>query len=141
MPVYASERLFVAQTVFVTHYRSQKPRQNPRREPAMITEFVLFDLPVGMTREEVVAGMHKVAPKWRANPRLVRKTFIYDAEARKAGAYYLWPEKSDAEAAHDAAWRQSIREGFGSDPEIRYFETPVVIDNALGRIVTEDAEA
>jgi len=28
----------------------------------VITEYVLFDLPAGISREEVVAGMHEVAP-------------------------------------------------------------------------------
>lgn len=31
----------------------------------MIAEFVLFYLPAGMSREEVVASMRAVAPKWR----------------------------------------------------------------------------
>lgn len=107
----------------------------------MITEFVLFDVPAHMDREAVVASMHKVAPKWQANQRLVRKTFIWDPEARQAGAYYLWPSRADAEAAHDAAWRQSVRENFGGEPVIRYFETPLVVDNALGRLVSEDEAA
>ena len=29
----------------------------------MITELVIFDLPKGMTREQVVEGMRKVAPQ------------------------------------------------------------------------------
>lgn len=102
----------------------------------MITEYVLFRLPPGITRDEVVAGMHEVAPRWRAEPNLVRKTFVYDAEAGQAGAFYLWNDRASAEAAHDAAWRQRIRDAYGSEPEIRYFDTPLVVDNALGRLVS-----
>ncbi|PQO24610.1 monooxygenase [Rhodobacteraceae bacterium WD3A24] len=101
----------------------------------MITEYVLFGLRPGMSREEVVEGMRGVAPKWRANPDLIRKTFIYDAEAEQAGAFYLWKTRAAAEAAHDAAWRQSVRDNFGSEPEIRYFETPLVVDNAMERVI------
>ena len=101
----------------------------------MITEYVLFRLPSGITREEVVAGMHEVAPRWRAEPNLVRKTFIYDPEAGVAGAFYLWNDRASAEAAHDDAWRQRIRDAYGSEPETRYFETPLVVDNALGKLV------
>jgi hypothetical protein len=103
----------------------------------MITEYVLFDLPAGLSREAVVAGMHEVAPRWRAEPDLIRKTFVYDAERRQAGAFYLWTNREAAVRAHDDAWRQRIRQTYGSDPVVRYFETPLVVDNALGGLVAE----
>ncbi|MBE7417732.1 MAG: YdhR family protein [Ideonella sp.] len=101
----------------------------------MITEYVLFDLPQGITREAVVAGMHEVAPRWRAEPTLIRKTFVFDAQANQAGAFYLWHDRAAAEAAHDDAWRQRIRSAYGSEPVIRYFDTPLVVDNALGKLI------
>ncbi len=70
----------------------------------MITEYVLFDLPAGISREE-------------------------------AGAFYLWTDRASAEAAHDEAWRHRIRTAYGSEPRVRYFDTPLVLDNALGRLV------
>jgi hypothetical protein len=103
----------------------------------MITEFVLFDLPPGLDRATVVQGMHEVAPRWAADPALIRKTFVYDAEAGQAGAVYLWPDRAAAESAHDSAWRQRIVDAYGSAPVIRYFETPLVVDNALGRVIEE----
>ena len=104
----------------------------------MITEYVLFDLPAGITREEVVAGMREVAPHWRATPDLVRKTFIHDPTANQAGAFYLWTHRAAAERAHDAAWRQRLRDTYGCEPTVRYFDTPLVVDNALGEVI--DAE-
>lgn len=101
----------------------------------MITEYVLFDPPADMPREAVIAGMHEVAPRWRQERQLVRKTFVYDEEARVAGAFYLWLDRAAAEAAHDEAWRARIRAHDGSEPRIRYFETPLVVDNALGRVI------
>lgn len=101
----------------------------------MITEFVLFSLPPGLPHEAVVQGMHEVAPRWAADPALIRKTFVYDAQAGQAGAFYLWPDRAAAERAHDAAWRQRIVEAYGSEPVIRYFETPLVVDNALGQVI------
>jgi hypothetical protein len=103
----------------------------------MITEYVLFDIPPGTARADVVAGMHEVAPRWQAEPDLIRKTFVYDAQNHQAGAFYLWRHRAAAEAAHDAAWRQRIRHAYGSEPVIRYFETPLVVDNALGGLVVE----
>jgi len=103
----------------------------------MITEYVLFRLPAGISRAEVVQGMHEVAPRWRQEPGLIRKTFIYDPVAGQAGAFYLWHHRADAERAHDVAWRQRICDRYGSEPVVQYFETPLVVDNALGRLIEE----
>jgi len=103
----------------------------------MITEYVLFSLPHGISRAEVVAGMHEVAPRWRAEADLIRKTFIYDAAAGLAGAFYLWKNRASAELAHGEAWRRRIRSTYGSEPSVRYFETPLVVDNALGQVIAE----
>jgi hypothetical protein len=105
----------------------------------MITEFVLFDIPAGMRREQVVASMRAVAPKWRAEAELIRKTFIYDGAAGQTGAFYLWKNKAAAQAAHDEAWRRGVMEAFGSVPTIRYFDTPLVVDNALQETIEESA--
>lgn len=103
----------------------------------MITELVLFDLPKGMTREEVVAGMRKVAPAWRQNRELVRKNFLYDPKTGQAGGAYTWPSVEAAQRGHDETWRRRIREMYGSDPVIRYFETPVLVDNAMQQTIEE----
>ena len=105
----------------------------------MITEYVMFDVPRSMTREQVVEGMRAVAPHWRANPDLIRKTFLWDAENSRSGAFYLWHRKEDALRAHDDTWRKRVKDTFGSVPVIQYFETPMVVDNALGRVVEEAA--
>ena len=97
----------------------------------MITELVIFDLPKGMTRNQIVEGMRKVAPHWRANKELLRKNFLYDAEKGQAGGVYTWPSVAAAQRGHDAAWRAKIREMYGADPVIRYFETPVLVDNVV----------
>jgi hypothetical protein len=107
----------------------------------MITEYVLFALPAGMSREEVVAGMHEVVPRWRGEPDLIRKTFVYDPAASQAGAFYLWKNRASAAAAHGEAWRQRIRAAYGSEPVIRVFETPLVVDNALGAVIAEEPAA
>ena len=106
----------------------------------MITEYVLFDLPPGITREQVVQGMREVAPRWRTEPELVRKTFVHDPVANQAGAFYVWTSRAAAERAHDAAWRQRIRDAYGSDPVVRVFDTPLVVDNALGRVIEPGAD-
>ena len=101
----------------------------------MITELVLFDLPKDMTREQVAAFFRQNAPKWRANSDLIRKNYLYDPAAQRGGGVYLWPDIAAARRAHDAAWCEFISNTLGSDPLFQYFETPVVVDNAVGEIV------
>jgi hypothetical protein len=103
----------------------------------MISELVWFELPPGMSREEVVQGMREVAPVWRRNPELIRKTFLYDPGNRRTGALYLWKTKAAADAAHGDEWRRRILEKYGSTPTRQFFETPLVVDNALGETIEE----
>ncbi len=106
----------------------------------MITETVMFDLPEGVSRDAVIADMLKVAPRWRAEGELIRKTFLYDPVRGRSGAHYLWKSRAAALRAHDEAWRQRIRDAYGSEPVIEYFESPVVADNALGETLVDAAE-
>jgi len=101
----------------------------------MITEIIVFDLPDGMTREEVLANYRKSAPNWRANPDLIRKNYLYNAENRKAGGVYLWRDIDAARRARDAAWRERVRRTYGSEPVVQYFATPIVVDNAMDRTI------
>ena len=105
----------------------------------MITELVLFDLPKGITREQVVSGMRESAQHWRGCPELVRKNYLYDAQKGQAGGVYLWPDQAAAQRWHDEPWRQRIRQLYGSEPVIRYFDTPLVVDNLLKDVI-EQAE-
>jgi hypothetical protein len=107
----------------------------------MITEYVLFDVPRHMTREQVVEGMREVAPRWRANPDLIRKTFVYDADSSQAGAFYLWKNRQAAQQAHGDAWRRGILDKYGSVPSVRYFQTPLVVDNVLQDTIEETPPA
>ncbi len=105
----------------------------------MITELVLFDLPPGISREHVVAGMRDTAPAWRANRELVRKNYLYDPAKGQAGGVYLWPSVEAAQRGHNEAWRARIKAMYGSEPVIRYFETPLIVDNALDQLIDGDA--
>lgn len=97
----------------------------------MITEYVLFALPKGITREQLIENYRKTVPKWRANPDLVRKNYLYDPENGWGGGVYMWRTLEAAKAGHNEAWKQYIRDLYGSEPEIRYFDTPMVQDNLV----------
>jgi hypothetical protein len=101
----------------------------------VITEIVTFDLPKGMTREQIVANFRDSIPRWRDNPDMIRKHMIFDLEHGKAGGVYLWNSVADAKRWHDESFHERIRSLFGSVPSYQYFETPVVVDNAAGQVL------
>ena len=101
----------------------------------MITEIVTFKLPNGMTREDLVANFEKTAPTWNANPDLIRKNYLIDIANGVAGGVYLWREHAGAEKWHGQAFRDKVKEVYGSEPDIRLFETPIVVDNVADEIV------
>ena len=103
----------------------------------MITEVITFGIPDGMTRDEVVANFRRSAPTWRADPDLIRKNYLFDPETRRAGGVYLWRSMEAARRARDAAWLDRVRRTYGSEPQVQYFETPLVADNALGITIDE----
>lgn len=105
----------------------------------MITEIVLFDLPKGMTREEVERNFRDSIPRWRANPDMLRKNMIYDLKAGKAGGVYTWNSVAEARTWHNEEFRQRILTLFGAEPSYQYFETPVVVDNAAGTVIDRTA--
>ena len=98
----------------------------------MITEIVTFKLPAGTSREAVLSNYEKTAPGWAANPDLVRKYYVFDAERGVAGGVYLWRARADAEKWHGAEFRKRVKELYGAEPESQFFETPIVVDNLTG---------
>ena len=100
----------------------------------MITEIVTFKLPDGITRDEVFSNYEKTAKTWSENPDLIRKNYLYDANEGIAGGVYLWREKAHAEKWHGAEFRKRVKETFGAVPESQFFETPIVVDNLIGKI-------
>ena len=95
----------------------------------MMTEIVTFRIKDGMSREEVTALYERSVPGWKVNPHLLHKSFLYDADNGVGGGVYLWKSIDAAHEAHGAPFKARIQELFGSAPEFRYFETPVVINN------------
>lgn len=99
-----------------------------------VTAFVRFPFPPGRDRAEVAKMFQASAPRYQVAPGLIRKYYLLAEDGASAGGAYLWESKAKAEAFYDAAWRGSIKERFGAEPEITYFESPVIVDNTLGTI-------
>jgi hypothetical protein len=106
---------------------------------AMITEIVLFDLPKGITREQMLRQFRDSVPRWRDNPDMIRKHMIFDLAAGKGGGVYLWKSVEDAKRWHGEDFRQRILAAFGAEPTYQYFDTPVIVDNAARDVTIEPA--
>lgn len=107
----------------------------------MITEFITFAIPSGMTREQLMENYRRSAPNWRANPDLLAKNYLFDPAAGLGGGVYLWKSMDAAKRARDEAWMKRVRETYGSEPSIRYFETPIAVDNLAARTLEGEAAA
>jgi len=95
----------------------------------MITAVVRFPLPEGTTSAQAEAMFEHSVPAFRGVPGLVRKYYLY-GEGPVGGGVYLWESREAAERLYTAEWRQGLAERFGTAPEILFFETPVIVDNA-----------
>jgi len=104
----------------------------------MITEIVTFKLPQSMTRKQLVDNFRQTAPKWHANPNLIRKNYLYDAANNLGGGVYLWKNKEDAQRWHKDIFCQKVAEVYGDEPTIHDFDTPIVVDNEVGKITDKE---
>ena len=101
----------------------------------MITAIVNFKLPDGIDSRKAAELFKGSAPKYRGMKGLVRKYYLFDAEKRIGGGVYLWKTRADAEAVYTPQWQAYIAERYGAPPDIRYFETAVVVDNESDEIL------
>jgi Putative mono-oxygenase ydhR len=100
----------------------------------MITAIVQYKLPPHIGLADCAAHFRTIAPDFRDVPGLIRKQFIY-AEDGWAGGVYLWQTREAAEAFYTGPWLDGIRQRYGMDPRIKFFQTACVTDNATGAIV------
>lgn len=100
----------------------------------MICEIVTFPAPSGGGRDKVLADARSVVARWQGEPELVRKHFVLSEDHSTLKGIYLWKSRAAAEKAHDAAWRKSVEERCGTQPDIAYFDAFMIIDNDAGTV-------
>jgi hypothetical protein len=98
------------------------------REVAMITAIVRFRLPEGTTRDDAKAMFEKSAPNYRGVSGLVRKYYLY-GDDRTGGGVYLWNSREAAERFYSEAWRSTVAQRYGTQPEISFYDTSVIVEN------------
>jgi hypothetical protein len=95
----------------------------------MITAIVRFSLPKGMSLEDAKAVYERSVPNYQGAQGLVRKYYLFGQD-QVGGGVYLWQSRDAAEKMYSPAWKKMITERYGTAPEITYYETPVIVDNA-----------
>ena len=104
----------------------------------MITAIVQYRLPPEIDQAACAAHFRKIAEGFRTVPGLIRKQFIH-ADDGWAGGVYLWQSRAAAEAFYSGPWRNGIRERYGMEPQIRYFHTACITDNAAEAVLLPEA--
>ena len=104
----------------------------------MITALVQFKLPQPISRGKAREIFSSTAPKYREIHGLIRKYYILAKDGGTAGGVYLWNSQEDAERLYSDEWKQFIFDKYGALPLVTYFESPVIVDNVTGEIVTDE---
>ena len=102
----------------------------------MMIEVITFQLPEGMTCDNVIKYYEDTTDKLRNINELIRNNYIYDGEVRLGSGIYHWKAVAAADQWHDAEWRKFVKDLYGSDPVVRRFEVPIVADNKLDHTIT-----
>ena len=104
----------------------------------MITTIIEFKLAEQMSREQAQKIFLSTAPKYQNVPGLVRKNYILSQDGKTVGGVYLWNSRAEAESMYNESWREFVRDKYGCEPSVTYFETPVVVDNLTNEILSDD---
>ena len=104
----------------------------------MITVVTTFTLPKPITREEARAIFLSTAPRYRGVQGLLRKAYLLSQDGATVGGVYLWKSRPEAEAMYTESWRAFVREKYGTEPSVTYFESPVVVDNVTQQILADE---
>lgn len=103
----------------------------------MITVITMFQLPSPITRDEARRIFLSTAPRYQDVAGLFRKCYVLSEDGASAGGIYLWNSRAEAEAMYTESWRVFVREKYGTEPSVTYFESPVVVDNLTHEILSD----
>ncbi|MBE0627630.1 MAG: YdhR family protein [Burkholderiales bacterium] len=99
-----------------------------------VIAMVSFKLPQKQTLDQATATFQGTASKYLGMPGLLRKNYFLSEDGMRAGGLYLWESRQAAERVYTSEWKAYVKGKYGSEPEIVYVDTPVLVDNEQGRI-------
>ena len=69
-------------------------------------------------------------------PGLIRKYCLFGGDSKVIGVC-LWEDRASADRSFDENWRNKMTQRYGAEPQVTYYATPIVVDNALGIVEGE----
>jgi hypothetical protein len=104
----------------------------------MITALVQIKLPEPMTVDKAQEVFAETAPKYREVKGLIRKYYLLSEDGEIAGGVYLWKSRQAAEQLYTDDWKAFIMQKYGTKPSVSFFNSPVIVDNLVGKIIMDD---
>jgi len=104
----------------------------------MITTLVQIKLSETLSLEKAQDIFASTAPKYLEIKGLIRKYYILSEDGETAGGVYLWESRKAAKMLYTDEWKKFIFQKYGSEPSVTYFNSPVIVDNLLGKVIKDD---
>jgi hypothetical protein len=109
-------------------------------EAQMIIVLTSFTVPKALSRAEARKIFLGTAPTYQGVPGLHQKHYVLSDDGATVGGIYFWRSRREAEAMYTPSWRSFVREKYGTEPTVTYFDSPVVVDNMAGKILSDAPE-
>ncbi len=104
----------------------------------MITTLVQIKLLEPLSIDKAQEIFASTAPKYRKIRGLIRKYYLLSEDGETAGGVYLWESRKAAEQLYTDDWKEFILQKYGTEPSVTYFNSPVIVDNLLGKILNRE---
>ena len=101
----------------------------------MIIVLVTFKIPEHIELDLIKEKFLETAPLYLETKGLLRKNYIADIEDHTAGGIYCFDTRENAKSWFDADRIAWLTDRY-SAPDVRYFDSPVIVDNQHGKIVS-----
>ncbi len=105
-----------------------KPTLKPTDQS--VATLVTLATPAQVTRERLVREFDAALPTYRQVPGLLRKYFIITDDGQFGGVY-LWDTPTSAQAWFTDAWHARVRNTYGADAKLEWFDTPIMVASKL----------
>jgi hypothetical protein len=110
----------------------------PTAKPGMIVAIVTYTFAEPVSVKDVKRAAARGAQRYLNLPGLLRKNYCLSEDGLRASGIYVWESRTRAETFYSAEWKVAMTRQYGVAPEIVYLHSPVMVDNAAGRIVVDE---
>ncbi len=94
----------------------------------MFVVLVKFKISKDVSINGVKEKFKETAPMYQKTTGLIRKNYLLNEDKNIAGGVYIFDNSNSAYAWFDESRIQWLTERY-SNPEISYFDSPVIVDN------------